>query len=134
MILMSAISAASIATASSFLIFVFVPNLIKSSAAAQSVEVILWLTVAFWIFFRQFRWVTVFCYVEDCERELKHGPSEYGFMLKHSSSFPLFLKYLDTLAGWFEKHNRADILRILEARPGAQAGKVGENEAQKSST
>jgi hypothetical protein len=116
MILMSFINAVAVSTACSFLVFVVAPNWVKNNAWAQWAEVVIWVGVGIVIFLRQFRWVTVFCYVEDCARELKHGRSQYGLMLKHSSSFPLFLGALDKIASGFEVRNKGSIIAALKER------------------
>ncbi len=129
-ILMSFINAVAVATACSFLVFVVAPNWVKNNAWAEWAEFVIWLVVGAGIFLRQFRWVTVFCYVEDCARELKHGPSQYGLMLKHSSSFPLFLGILDKIANGFEARNKESIIAALKKRAAPTAA---ESEPPKSS-
>ena len=118
LLLMSFVNSCALATAVTFGLFVVVPNWIKYTTVGKFVVVALWLGVFTAVFFSQFRWITVFCFVLDCERELKHGTSEYALMPKHSSSFPLFLGYLDKLGQWIERKNKQDILQVL--RPGSK--------------
>lgn len=112
-ILMSFVNAVAAAIACSFFVFVVAPNWVQNNVWAECAEVVIWLGVWAGIFLLQFRWVTVFCYVEDCARELKHGRSQYRLMQKHSLSFPLFLGELDEIAGGFEARNKESIIAAL---------------------
>jgi hypothetical protein len=113
LLLMSFVNSCALAVSLTFGLFVVVPNWLKYTTVGKLVVVPAWLLVFAVVFFAQFRWVTVFCFVLDCERELKYGAPQYGLMPKHSSSFPFFLRYLDRLAQWIENRNKQAILNLL---------------------
>lgn len=64
----------------------------------------------------QFRWVTKFCFVEDCRRELIHGKRDYKFLVKHPTSFPLGLRFLDSWAKRIEVAEKPIVMELLKSR------------------
>jgi hypothetical protein len=123
-LLMSFVNSCALSTALTFGLFVVLPNWLKYTNSGKIVVVCLWIFVFVVTFFSQFRWVTVFCFAFDCRRELKYGISQYDLMLKHKSSFPLFLRHLDRLAQWIEARNREDILNTLRQSSVAPRGQT----------
>lgn len=114
-LMMVAVAAVAVGFAAASGLYAFVPNLIKEGALWKVLLVALGLTVFGLVSFFQFKWVTTYCFVLDCRREKKYGPSKYGLFPKHSSAFPLGLRHLDRLASWMEKREKPNILRILDS-------------------
>lgn len=112
-LLMVFVNAVSLAFGVSASGYAFATNFFKGTLRGQialfSVGALLFLAVAF----RQFRWVTVFCYLLDCRREKKHGPSQYGLVPTHPSAYPPGLRWLNGLAARIEQKEKPEILRAL---------------------
>ncbi len=114
-LMMVVVGAVSMGFAATSGFYAFAPNLIKESAFWKVLLVALGLIVFSLVSFFQFKWATTYCFVLDCRREKKYGTSKYGLLPKHSSAFPLGLRYLDRLASWIERREKPNIRRILDS-------------------
>jgi hypothetical protein len=87
------------------------PSLVKSMLIL-SIPFILFLISWFYL---QFKWITIFSYKLDCEREIRHNlTSDYKLFLKVKPSFPWLLSSLDNLATKIESDNKANLERLIK--------------------
>ncbi len=72
--------------------------------------------------YTQFRWITRWCFILDCRREVSHVPSTASpIMPDESSAIPFVVRGIAQLAGWIEKTHRPAIMKGLGAERGSHA-------------
>jgi hypothetical protein len=112
-LLMVFVNAVSIAFGASAELYAFATNLFKGTLSGQISLFFIGALLFLVVLHRQFRWVTVFCYLLDCRREKKHGPSLYELVPAHESAYPPGLRWLNDFAARIEQSEKPKILRTL---------------------
>jgi hypothetical protein len=112
-LLMVFVNAVSIAFGLTSELYAFATNIFKGSSPGQIGLFLIALALSLTLAFVQFRWVTIFCYLLDCRRENKHGPSQYELLPAHKSEFPPGLRWLNDLAARIEQREKPQILKAL---------------------
>ena len=112
-LLMVFVNAVSVAFAAAVTAYAFATNVFKGSSFGEALLFLIGLLLFLAASYLQFRWVTLFCFLLDCRRELKHGPSKYGLFPRYRSAFPPGLRFFDHLADSIEKAHKPAILESL---------------------
>lgn len=113
LLLMVFVNSVSIAFGITAECYAFASNFFKASTWNQFALFLIGLALFLAAGFFQFRWVTTFCFLLDCRREKKYGPSQYELLPAHKSAYPPGLRWLNHFAGWIEKREKPHILRAL---------------------
>ena len=82
--------------------------------------------------YTQFRWITLRCFILDCQREAIHGPSIPSKVREGSFAVPFVLRWVEPLAAKIERAHKHAIMTSLGARQSTPNTAAGQGQTKAS--